>query len=348
LTLKSDQLTKNGTLASLNRNPNPSHLNQPNSQTNPHLLAGVLAGLAAGALWGLVFVAPLWLKNYPPMMLSFGRYAAFGLIALPIAWSNKEALKRLSKADWIKALQLSLVGNIIYYCCIAAAVQLAGAPVTAAIIGTLPIVIAIFANLAAGEKKLAWIKLAPSLMVMLIGLILVNRDEFLFLLTTEQTGDQKSQFFWGLAMAIGGLVAWTWYPIKNTQWIKNNPKHSSSTWATAQGLATLPLGLLGLATVPWLPGNGSFNYPLGPTPLLFVGLMLLLGFACSWLGTLCWNRASQLLPSSLAGQMIIFETLFALAYAFVLRQQWPSITSAIGIALLMLGVLLGMRVFQNT
>ncbi len=341
-------LTKNGNLVSHSHERSTTHLTQSNPQTNPHLIAGVLAGLAAGALWGLVFVAPLWLKDYPPMMLSFGRYAAFGLIALPIAWSSKNALKQLSKSDWIKALQLSLVGNIIYYCCIAGAVQLAGAPVTAAIIGTLPIVIAIFANIASGDQKLAWIKLAPSLTVMLIGLVLVNRDEFLTLLNAQQSGDQKAQFFWGLAMAIGGLIAWTWYPIKNTEWIKKHPKHSSGTWATAQGLTTLPLGLLGLALMPWLPGNGSFNYPLGSTPLLFVGLMLLLGFACSWLGTLCWNRASQLLPSSLAGQMIIFETLFALAYAFALRQQWPSVSSTIGIALLMFGVLLGMRVFQTT
>jgi drug/metabolite transporter (DMT)-like permease len=46
---------------------------------------GTLFALAAGLMWGLVFVGPLWLHDYPAVLLSFGRYLAFGLIALPWA-----------------------------------------------------------------------------------------------------------------------------------------------------------------------------------------------------------------------------------------------------------------------
>ena len=49
---------------------------------------GVLYALAAGLMWGLVFVAPLLLPEYPPALLSVGRYLAFGLIALPLAGSR--------------------------------------------------------------------------------------------------------------------------------------------------------------------------------------------------------------------------------------------------------------------
>jgi drug/metabolite transporter (DMT)-like permease len=64
----------------------------------------------------------------------------------------------------------------------------------------------------------------------------------------------------------------------------------------------------------------------------------------SWLGTLCWNAASQRLPTALAGQLIVFETLSALAYAFVLRGQWPEPLTLIGIGLLVVGVIAGVRV----
>ncbi len=54
----------------------------------PHrqaLFSGSLFALAAGLMWGLVFVVPLLLPDYPAALLSFGRYLAFGLIALPLA-----------------------------------------------------------------------------------------------------------------------------------------------------------------------------------------------------------------------------------------------------------------------
>ena len=87
--------------------------------------------------------------------------------------------------------------------------------------------------------------------------------------------------------------------------------------------------------------------PLGSTPWRFIGLMLGIGLAASWLGTLLWNRASQLLPTTLAGQLIVFETLAALLYAFLLRGQWPGAATLIGVALLMAGVALGVRAVRQ-
>ena len=84
--------------------------------------------------------------------------------------------------------------------------------------------------------------------------------------------------------------------------------------------------------------------PLGPRPLEFLGLMLAIALLASWLGTLCWNAASQRLPTALAGQLIVFETLAALGYAFWLRGQWPEPLTVAGIALLVLGVIGGVRV----
>ncbi|HMU17752.1 MAG TPA: EamA family transporter, partial [Thauera aminoaromatica] len=111
------------------------------------MLAGLSAALGAGLLWGLVFLTPLLLADYPPFMLAIGRYLAFGVLALGLAWFDRAALARLTRADWIEAVKLALVGNLVYYATLASAIQLAGGPVPTLIIGTLPVVIAITANL---------------------------------------------------------------------------------------------------------------------------------------------------------------------------------------------------------
>jgi drug/metabolite transporter (DMT)-like permease len=74
--------------------------------------------------------------------------------------------------------------------------------------------------------------------------------------------------------------------------------------------------------------------------------MLTLGLCASWLGTLLWNRACQRLPTSLAGQLIVFETLSALLYAFMLRGKAPGLPVISGILLLCIGVMLGIRTFR--
>ena len=311
------------------------------------MLIGLLCALGAGLMWGLVFVAPLMLGDYPGVVLSFGRYIGFGLIALVPAFFDRRRIAALTKADWIAALKLSLVGNILYYAALATAIQLADAPLPAMLIGTLPVVISIFSNWSPGHpsEAVAWGRLAPSLVIIFIGLMLVNASELAHLDGSRSTAD----YALGCFIALGALAAWTWYPIMNARHMKQNPRIASSTWATAQGLATLPLALAGFA------GYGiyvainpeAYAFPLGPRPMEFVGLMLTLGLCASWLGTMLWNKASQRLPTSLAGQLIVFETLSALLYAFIWRGAAPTGMVLIGIALLCAGVVLGMRAFRK-
>jgi drug/metabolite transporter (DMT)-like permease len=71
--------------------------------------------------------------------------------------------------------------------------------------------------------------------------------------------------------------------------------------------------------------------------------MLAIGLFAPWLGTLCWNLASRRLPTSLVGQLIVFETLSALACVFLLRGQMPPMLSLGGIALRVPGALWALR-----
>jgi drug/metabolite transporter (DMT)-like permease len=307
---------------------------------------GIFFALAAGLMWGLVFVTPLLLPEYPAALLSFGRYLAFGLIALPLAWLDRARLRQLTRADWLEALKLAAVGNIVYYLFLASSIQHAGAPLPTMIIGTLPVVIAISSNLRDHRRdgRLPWRRLLPSLALIAAGIALVHQVEADHL--RADAGADLGRYALGALLALGAVVCWTWYPLRNADWLRAHADRPPGTWATAQGVATLPLALLGyLGWWGWSAfGDASFPMPLGPRPWAFVALMCAVGLFASWLGTLCWNEASQRLPTTLVGQLIVFETLSALAYAYLLRGRMPEPATLAGIALLVAGVLWALRV----
>ena len=334
------------------------------------LISGTLFALLAGLMWGLVFVAPLLLPDYPAALQSFARYLAFGLIALALAWWDRAALSQLTRADWIEALKLSVVGNLLYYLFLAAAIQRAGGPLPTMIIGTLPVVIAIVSNLRGSQAvrlrdgRLPWRRLAPSLLLIAAGIACVNHVELARLqaeaaATLPAAGAPAdpaqglSRYALGALLAVGAVACWTWYPIRNADWLRAHADRSPRAWATAQGVATLPLAALGFALFwAWnevgsgatrVPGQPAFEMPFGPTPGLFLGLMFSIGLFASWLGTLCWNEASQRLPPLLVGQLIVFETLAALSYAWVLRGRWPDAFTLAGAMLLVGGVVWAVR-----
>ena len=310
------------------------------------MLAGVLYALVAGLMWGLVFVTPQMLPEYPAALLSVGRYLAFGLIALPLAWVDRAGLRDLSRADWLEALKLAAVGNLLYYLCLAGAIQRAGGPLPTMLIGTLPVVIAICANLRDHQRdgRLPWLRLLPSLLLIAVGIACVNSVELEAM--RRDSGVDLGRYISGALLACLAVACWTWYPLRNADWLRDHPGRSPRTWATAQGVATLPLALLGFVLLNLLPGAGDsgFAMPLGPQPTRFLILMAAIGLFASWLGTLCWNEASQRLPTALVGQLIVFETLAALAYAYLWRSEFPAWLTLLGVLMLVAGVLWALRV----
>ena len=314
------------------------------------MLGGILAALGAGLVWGLVFITPLLLPEYPGVILSFGRYTAFGLIALVPAWLDRRRIAELSRADWIVAIKLSTVGNIFYYATLSSAIQLADAPLPTMLIGTLPVIIAIFSNWSPHHpsESIPWKKLILPLGFIFVGLMLVNAAELHHFDGKRSFADYSK----GGLVALLAVAAWTWYPIINGRYLKANSQVRSSTWATVQGLAVLPLALVGFALFGVVNSLGinanHYVFPLGEQPMKFVLGMLILGFTASWLGTLFWNYASQKLPTSLAGTLIVFETLSALLYTFILRGEMPATQIIFGVIFLCVGVVFAVRVFQPT
>lgn len=307
------------------------------------MISGVLYALLAGLMWGLIFVGPLIVPEYPAVLQSMGRYLALGLIALPLAWLGRQRLRQLSRQDWWTALALTMVGNVIYYFFLASAIQRTGAPVSTMIIATLPVVIPIFANLLYSQRdgKLSWLRLMPALVLIGIGLMCVNVAE----LRQGLPDFSGWRYGSGIALASVSVVCWAWYALRNARWLRENPDKPPLMWATAQALVTLPVSVLGYGVAClWLHvQTPDFALPFGPRPAVFIGLMVAIAVLCSWVGTLCWNVASQRLPTVILGPLIVFETLAGLLYTFLLRQQMPPMLTLSGIALLVIGVVIAVR-----
>lgn len=315
------------------------------------MILGVIFAISAGLLWGLIFVEPLLIPEYPSVLQASGRYIAFGLIALPLSWYDRKHLQQLVLKDWLEAIKLVLAGHLVYYTCLTSAIQCIGAPISTAIIGTLPIMITIIAHFFYKKEKNFIKRLSNrvffiSLFLIIIGLLCINISE----LRSENFIFNIQQYIIGIILAIISVLCWAWYALKNAYWLKIHPNISPMTWANVQGIVTLPLSSFVYSYyvyVHMIFFQKEFILPFGPRPVFFIVLMVLIGFLCSWLGTFFWNKANQRLPMTLIGPLVVFETIAGLIYIFIYRKLWPSLLILIGIFLLISGVIYAMHIHND-
>jgi drug/metabolite transporter (DMT)-like permease len=147
------------------------------------------------------------------------------------------------------------------------------------------------------------------------------------------------------------LVLWTWYGVANAIFLKMHPQVPSSTWSTLVGVNTLFLVVIviaGLAVTGDVSASFVKHRESGDSLLFFFLGTLILGGVVSWGGTVLWNRASAILPTSLAGQLIVFETISGLVYTFIADLKLPSAYELLGIATIIGGILIGINATQQS
>lgn len=64
-----------------------------------------------------------------------------------------------------------------------------------------------------------------------------------------------------------------------------------------------------------------------------------LAVLASIVGNALWNRMSRLLPLTLVGQIILFETLFALLYGWAWETRWPTEFEVVALCCVVLSVI---------
>ena len=293
------------------------------------MLTGVLAGLGAGALWGLVFVMPRMLGAYSGVDLTAGRFVAYGLLAGLMMVTGLSSRRWPGITHAAAALGMSVLGFSGYYLLLVLAIQDAGTEVPTLIIGTIPLWVMLLGK----PVGLRWRSLWPGLLLTLAGLALMTQASH------DSAGSQGGHFVRGVWLATAAMACWTLFALLNAAWLKRHPDVRATEWANWLGIAS---GLTGLLLW-WAAGSGVPALAAQPDLGLFALLCLGTGFGSAWLATILWNLASQRLSASLCGQLIVSETVFALLYSFAWDGQWPSLVQLAACALFILGILASIK-----
>ncbi len=291
---------------------------------------GIAAGLAAGALWGLVFVAPRMLPGVNEVDFTAGRFVSYGLLAFVFLLLAKNK----QWPTWTQAraaVFMSFLGFTGYYLLLVYGIRDAGTAVPSLIIGTIPIWMMILGK----PAGLSWKSMIPGLILTGIGLALMMQASH-----SASASNAEGENFWrGVAFSLASMVCWTAFGLMNAKWLKEHPEVSATTWANWLGVAT-GLGALIL----WLLAGSEPKVLLARTDIaLFAILSVATGIGSAWLATILWNIASQRLSASLCGQLIVSETIFALIYSFMWDGRWPNVMQFAAAVLFVAGILASIR-----
>ena len=268
---------------------------------------GILAGLAAGALWGLVFVAPRMVLDNASTSIGFssvdltaGRFLSYGLIAavlIFIGFTFGKGTKKLPNLNQaFAALVLSLLGFTGYYLLLVLAINDAGTEMPTLIIGTIPIRVMFLGK----QQGLSFRSLLPGLLLTAGGLVLMG---YVQLQGQPEVQNSNSANYWrGIAYALVSMVCWTMFAGSDVKPMLNDSKF-------------IPFAMICIAT----------------------------GLGSAWLATIFWNIASQRLSASLCGQLIVSETVFALVYSSWWDGQMPAWLAVFASVLFVLGILASIK-----
>ncbi|WP_440222910.1 DMT family transporter [Dokdonella sp. MW10] len=290
---------------------------------------GIACGAGAGALWGLVFLAPALVSDFAPLQLTVGRYAFYGLLSLLLVaplW--RRLCVSLGRREWVALATLAFAGNALYYVLLASAVQLGGIAMTSLVIGFLPVAVTIIGSRDAGAVPLR--RLAPSLLLCTAAALCIGWES----VAGPASGDATRKLI-GLLCGIGALVSWTWFAVSNSRWLARLPGITAHEWNLLIGVMTGAQALL-LAPVALV----LYREPHAAQAwAMLAGVSIGVAVLASLVGNALWNRMSRLLPLTLVGQMILFETVFALLYGLAWERRWPTLLESVAFALVVLGVL---------
>ncbi len=294
---------------------------------------GIASAALAGAMWGLVLMVPQWLPGFSPWLLTVTRFALYGLASLLLAWPLRHTLRaKVGRSDMRALALLSISGNLLYFILLAAAIQLVGIAPATLIVGVLPVTITLLGRGDEGAMALSDLK-GPLLMV-LAGIVCINIDTF----ALPDAGHALSERLSGVACALGALACWSHFAASNARHLRRHPRFDSHEWSILLGMMTglgaLLLGAAALAAGLPLTRGAANGGDWAAFWLACAGMAL----GGSWLANALWYAAARRLPPTLSGQLIVFETVFALLYGFVWLQRWPKPLELASLLLLLGGV----------
>lgn len=297
----------------------------------------MLAGLGAGAFWGTTFMAPLLAPAFGSVDITVGRFLACGLFSLMLlVWqwwrlpAGQRQVARPVPGQMIAALGLSVLGYTGYYLLLVLAIAEAGPALPVLVIGTIPLWLMLLGK----PQDLRWRLLMPGLLLTAAGMAAM------FVAGARDVDTARGAALWrGVAWALCAAASWTAFGLINARWLTRHPQIGSTTWSNWLGVAA-GLG----ACVLWVGWGSSWSELVArPGWATFVAVCVFTGIGAGWVAAVLWNVASRRLSPSLAGQLIVSETVFGLVYAFAWDGTWPLPLQWLACLLFVLGIVSSIR-----
>jgi drug/metabolite transporter (DMT)-like permease len=219
-----------------------------------------------------------------------------------------------------------------YYLFLVYAIRDAGVEVPTLMIGTIPVWVMLLGK----PADLEWRSLLPGLALTLAGVVMMMFADG----AGATDWASRGWVFWrGVGYGLLATAFWVAFAVLNSAWLKRHATLSLTDWTNwmgvASGLAALLLwGVMGTPSNDLLARTGIAEFAL---------VSIATGIGSAWIATMLWNYASRRLSASLCGQLIVSETLFALAYAFALHGDWPQPLQWLASAVFVLGLLASLR-----
>ncbi|MBY3081872.1 DMT family transporter [Rhizobium laguerreae] len=298
------------------------------------MLLGLVAGLTTCALWGLTFIAPRAVAPFTAWDLTIARYGIFGLACLTLMADRRFRPIGIARSRLLIGLLLGGAGYVGYFISVAFAVQLAGVAVAPVIIGTMPVFLAIIANIR--DRSAPWKALVLPLSLIAIGVVIVNAA------TVADVADTASIYL-GVLASSAALAIWIAYGLANAAVMRSADAPDGLQWTGLQGIGAAIGSLLLLP----LASFDLAHTASASEAARFIVWAMVMGLAGSWFATWCWVVASRRLPLALAAQLIVAETVFGLAYGFMSDSRFPSLAEAIGVTVQFVGVCSAIAVFSK-
>ncbi|AWM28369.1 DMT family transporter [Sinorhizobium fredii] len=308
---------------------------------NKRFSIGVFAALFAAFAFSLNFIVPFIIGDYSTFDFALVRHVVSALVGLCILFSRKGVMQHLTLRNWLSTTWLAFIGYVGYFLTVTGAAIFAGPVIAPAFLGLVPIVLAIIGNQRQGS--LPWRFLMMPLMLVLIGLVLVNGSAF----TAEGLKSVRSLWI-GIPLALAAVTLWVWFAIANEAAIAARPEMPSAVWSA---LTLVGGGVLMLAFYPIGAAMDLFQLPRLGFEWNAAGSLYLWGTSLALLATVggvwAWNVASRNLPVALTAQLIVAETAFGVIGGLIVHGRWPTAMEVAGVAILIAGVVLSIRVFHK-
>lgn len=284
---------------------------------------GIGAGIISGVFWGTPFVVPMILHSYSAIEITLGRFVFFGIISLFFIKRVLKLFFSLNNPDKLMILILGTTGFWLYTLVLASGVQISGGVMASLIIGSLPVTITIFSSPSYNKKFIIGI------MLIIVGLIVLLMPNF-SLLSVNKSQVNLS----GIIYLLVALTMWTWFAIKNSHFMVTHPEINSIDYSSLIGIVNL------ICIIPIYLYHNSFSQILNHDDLcIYLISSIIVGVGASWVANVFWAYSAKNCSSTIAGTLIVSETVFGLVYSFIYECRLPVWNESISIILLICGVI---------